>query len=489
MDFSSPALSLERLASIMPFARFLQEISAGGPPIHLVGGSLRNLMLGREVPDWDFVVEGDAGAAAREIARKTGSHFFVLDEQNQVFRVVPRDVRHAGHLDFARCRGSIEEDLALRDYTINAMALSLQTGRLADPLNGASGVRQGVLRLCSDRSIPDDPLRILRAYRLKMQLGLEIDEDTRRRLVLGAALLKTTAWERIRDEIYAIFSGDDSCSIIREAYGDGVLPVVLPELPAMDGMSQNRFHMYDVLEHSFHVLGEMEKIVRDNLPPIFEWMEPFRDYLSSSLAGSRTRLQTMKLAALLHDMGKPASRREDGDKVYYAGHHLKGEEMWKKTASRFRLSRSEEGLGQAMVQNHLQPIFLPLEEDRDERDRKVYRFFSQCGMSAPAVILLSWADVEAGRGPDLTEGMIEKHHQFSLYLARAYFSKDRISHPPAWADGRDVLKVAGVPPGPQVKEILSRLREMSALCKIDSREEALEFLAQIKAAPPGMMEE
>jgi len=470
-------ISPEKLLDSVPFRDVIKEV-AGSTLVYAVGGCVRDFIRGKEVHDWDFVVEGDVREIALKIAQELKSAFVPLDEDYQIYRLVPRNANL--NLDFALCKGTIEEDLQSRDFTINAIALDVQTGEIIDPTCGISDIKDGVVKACHKSSFTDDPLRILRAYRFKAQLHFSIDSQTREWIVALAELLSNVAYERIRDEVFKILHCKRSASIFMEMYKDGVLGKVIPELKNLWGLSQNKFHKYDVLDHSFYTLEELENLAVDKFQVFKNLSGQIENYLSKSIAGQRTRLETIKFATLLHDIGKPGVRRVKDGILYYVGHHVEGKKIWNEIANRFRLSRAEKKLGGLLIENHLQPIFLPLEKDKKKRKRGVYRFFRQTGEAAAGVILLSWADVEAGKGEALTDEMIRNHHDFSVKLMSDFFSGSLQKNPPTFLDGYEVKKILNVERGRIIGEVLSKLAERAAMGDITNVNEAINFVKKYK---------
>ncbi len=465
-----------KLISSLPYIHILRGM-AESIPLYLVGGSLRDLLLKRKVHDWDIVVEGDARAVSSSFAHRTNSHFVPLDEEYKIYRVIPKEGDF--YIDFAQSRGGILEDLSLRDFTINAIAVSLRDGRILDPTGGVEDLFAGVIRVCRRRSLIDDPLRILRAYRLKAQLYFTLDPLTREWIPVLAEGLKQVSFERIRDEIYKILETDRATSIMKSMFEDGVLSIILPEFVPMVGLRQNRFHKYDVFDHSFCTLEEFENIKNERFCEFGFFSHKIEEYLREEIVSGRSRLPTVKFAILLHDVGKPSARRVEKGGIYYIGHHTIGGKIWRSIGRRFKLSRKEINLGQKMIEHHLDPIFISMESNLENRRRKMYRFFRDAKEVSIAILLLSWADVEAGQGEALTQEMIRTHHDLTKEMVKMYFSKDKLAFPPKYVDGRDVKRILHIPNGKDVGDVLERLREEIALGLISSPQEALNRIEEI----------
>ncbi|OQY25318.1 MAG: hypothetical protein B6I37_01325 [Desulfobacteraceae bacterium 4572_35.2] len=188
-------------------------------PIYLVGGCLRDHLLKRDSADYDFVCAVDPSRIAQAFAKQINAHWFYLDQQRGYSRVVMRNATKL-QFDFAPFRGpSLEIDLALRDFTINAMALPLtiplDTSALIDPLNGQGDLAAQRLRMCGDSVIAADPLRILKGIRHCAKLNLAVDNVTQQQFIAHAPLLKQVAGERIRSELSQLFAAINSEAALR----------------------------------------------------------------------------------------------------------------------------------------------------------------------------------------------------------------------------------------------------------------------------------
>ncbi len=236
---SLPAPELARIRSLAPV-----------PGAWLVGGSVRDLLLGRPVTDVDLVVEADAGATARELARTLGGAPFPLSERHGAWRVV----HDAITIDVSASRGSVAEDMGRRDFTINAMAVPLAGGELIDPYGGSADLDARRLRMVSSTVFDDDPLRLLRLARLAQQLALEIDPATADQARRRAARAGDPAGERVYMEMRGLLGLDDPAAGLRQLEELGLLDAVLPELAATREVKQSPFHALDVYGHTLQVV-------------------------------------------------------------------------------------------------------------------------------------------------------------------------------------------------------------------------------------------
>src|SRR4051794_531890 len=234
----------------------LARSALGGAPVWVVGGAVRDRLLGRDTEDLDLAVGGDPGPVAATLRRAAprGAAAFQLSDEFGAWRVVAPD--HAWHIDVNPLRGDLEADLRARDVTINAMAEPLGGGELVDPTGGREDLAARRLRAASDTAFADDPLRTLRLARLACELGLEVDPGTAALARASAAELDRVAPERVLAELKRIVGSRRPRAGIELAADLGVLEHALPEVAGLRGVEQNRYHNTDVLGHTLDVLEE-----------------------------------------------------------------------------------------------------------------------------------------------------------------------------------------------------------------------------------------
>ena len=233
----------------------LAREALAGRTAWLVGGALRDRLLGRPVADLDLAVPDDAAGAARALARVAKGPVFELSEKFGAWRVHAAD--RSWQADFSPLRGdSLEIDLALRDFTINALAEPLAGGELVDPHGGEHDVRERRVRMVSEGAFDDDPLRVIRAARFACELRFEIDPPTVAAARARAARTRELAQERVYTELRRLVDADDAPRGLELLDAVGATDAVLPELTAMRGIEQTRYHHRDAYGHTIEVLEQ-----------------------------------------------------------------------------------------------------------------------------------------------------------------------------------------------------------------------------------------
>ena len=442
----------ERLHASEP-VRLVRETLAGGAWV--VGGAVRDAVLGRPVTDVDLAVEGSPEHAARAVARSAGGPVFPLSEEFGAWRVIAKPGFVCDVLPLQG--GSIEDDLARRDFSANAMAVPIGAPELIDPHGGLDDLANRVLRVLGEASYEEDPLRPLRLARLATELSLEPDEETARLTRKHAARVPETSPERVWGELRRLVIAErvlDGLDLMAELE---LTQAVLPELAELRGVEQSHFHHLDVYEHTIEVLREQLRLERD-LESVFGDLAPeLRSVLDEPLADELTRMQGLRFAALFHDVAKPPTRRVlDDGRVSFIGHDRVGEEMAATWFSRFRTSERLSAFVAAITRHHLVLGFLV--HERPLHRRAVYHYLRTCEPVEVEVTVLSCADRRATRGRN-AEAAIAAHLDLAFELMGPALEWRRSGAPVPPVRGDELARALGIEPGPELGRLSEGLRE------------------------------
>jgi poly(A) polymerase len=476
--------------------------------VFLVGGFLRDLLLGRETKDFDLVPEGNAEKFASNFAREAGGSFVLLDEKNKVYRVVKQRIskkkgKEIFNLDFSQMRGEkIEDDLLLRDFTINAMAVRLDiveeklrtfTGvklsreSIIDPCGGMVDLRKKLIRKISPRIFNDDPLRLLRGYRLAVTLGFSIEKETENEVRRKVDLIKRVARERIRDELFKILSIPQSYRYIRRLNRVGLLSRIIPEMEMMKERPENYYHREGLWGHSLETLRSVEEIL-ESLTKLFPRMSgKILTHLEEKVYGGIERKTLLKWAAIFHDIGKPKTVRREKGRVRFFGHEEAGTSLVIEIMERLKFSNKAIKIVDRMIESHMRPG--NLSEAPRLTDRAIHRFFRDLSEEGVDTLLLSLADrysyfktgLDLNKEPalEINRKSIKRHEKtVRKMLSKYYYHKERILPKPL-VRGDEVIERFNLPQGPVIGKLLKRLEEAQAGGKLKNREEALQFLKKI----------
>jgi len=443
--------------------------------LYLVGGFLRDAVLKRAKPnpDLDFSLKKGAINFGRALSKKIRCGFVVLEKKHGACRLVNKAGEKTYTLDFTDFRApSIEKDLLLRDFTINTLAMDMDSGRLIDLYGAIRDIKSGQIKLAQKKAFDEDPLRILRAFSFSASLRFKITPSVLSLARRKAGKLFTVSGERIRDELFKILDTAEACEYFLMLDKYGVLKVIFPEIQAMRGLNQGPYHHLDVLKHSFQTLSNLSSIVaelsRDN---------EIRFYLEEILSSGRKRGSLLKLAAFLHDIGKPKARRKIGRKLIFHGHEMIGAGMVKTIAKRLKLSNDETDSLRRIAFCHLRPGYLSDVQPISRRAK--FRYFRDTSSDAIGILLVSLADQRATRGRLTTTASRARHEKLVAGLIREYFRKQKEVTPAKLINGDDLIRKFKLQPSPLIGKLLREIEELQAIGRIRSKSEALASAARM----------
>ena len=485
--------------TLPPLLEKIMDALSVDQEIYLVGGAVRDLLISRVSPDLDFAVPSNGISLARKVANALNAHFVPLDDERDTGRVVVIDEGGTQtFLDFATYRGAtLDEDLRARDFTINAIAYNLRDGTITDPLGGGNDLRTKLIRACSDTSLSDDPVRILRAIRQAAAFGFHIDKNTRELMKQAASELVRISPERLRDEIFKILKGPKPDAAIRALEMLGVLQHIMPELLAMKGVDQSEPHVYEVWTHTLAVLDHLDQIISalrvgydaEKTNDMFtglltlrlgRYREQIAQHFSKQLNVDRSMRSLLFFAALYHDVSKPDTKTvEESGRIRFFEHDLKGVNIAAQRARSFNLSNDEIERLQVIIKNHMRIHFFAdrLEKEKQEPSRKaIYRFFRDSGEAGIDLVLLGLADVRGTRAHSLTIETWNIYLDVARILLENYWERPQEAvTPPRLINGNELMKELNLKPGTVVGQLLEAIRENQAAGKIEDREQALAF--------------
>ena len=463
---------------------------------YLVGGWVRDRILGRTSYDIDIAVSGDGMQLARRLANSLDADYYALDRERGTGRAILQSVGGDRLLvDIACFRGAdLAADLAGRDFTINALAVDVHAPEVViDRHGGLADLKAGIIRTVSEDAIRSDPLRALRAVRQAAQLDFALAPEMEALIRRDGAGLADVSAERICEELSKLLSCAYSAPYLFELDRLGLLGAILPEIESLRGFEQPPPHRYGVLRHSLEAVGALESLLgelglakqsanaasrqeplrRLEIGGLAEYAERIDGHLEATMSDARPRVVVLKLAALLHDVGKPgAVTVEEEGRLRFFGHETDGSQIAYQALQRLRFSAAETRMAEIIVRNHMRPLTLASQERVSAR--AVYRFFRDTGDAGVDILLLALADHLA------TYGSVDEDSGWSRLLElvtrmQSYYW-DREAEPaktPPLLNGRDLLDGFGLQPGKQIGRLLEVVREAQAVGEVSTRDEAM----------------
>ena len=452
---------------------------------YVVGGFVRDWLLGRETADIDIAVNGDALSVAQEVAKAIDGRYVLLDEANKVARVVVVGDDQPWHLDFTSFSNGIENDLERRDFTIDAMAMELQglvsgSPQLIDPSSGKSDLKTGLVRTVSQRIFEEDAARLLRAVRLAAELGFKIEPMTESLIRQNCQLARLVPGERLREELLRLLALPGSGDLVRYLDELALLAEIIPELDEMKGVEQPKEHYWDVFNHSVETVTTVEFLLRESqwkygkgdLLVVTPWSEEISRHFDEDVSSGSNRRLLLKLSGLLHDVAKPATKTvDDTGKMRFLGHAKQGAAMAAAILDRLRFSSREIRLVENLIYHHLRPA--QIANDGLPTSRAIYRYFRDTEGAGIDVLFLALADYLATHGPRLDIEEWQQHNQLISYILTEHFKQQAEVLPVKLIDGHDLMDAFGLSPGPLIGELLTEVREAQVAGELSTREEAI----------------
>ena len=488
---------------------------------YIVGGFIRDCLLGRDTNDIDIAVNGAAVTIAREVAGEIGGKFVLLDDVNDVARVVViEDKQTTGisqnqeshgaewHFDFSPFTGDIETDLARRDFTINAMALELSqfvtastatkmssrksaslltekqsSLKLIDPFSGKEDLRDKIVRGMSEQIFEADAARLLRAVRLAAELDFTIEPDTESLIRRYSQAITEVSGERVREELLRLLAPPRAAYYLRYLDTLGLLLALIPELAESKGVEQPTVHFWDVFDHSLQTVAAIEFLIResdweysnDDMLTTVPWSDVIERHLSQEVSSGSNHKVLLKLAGLLHDIAKPMTKSiDDTGRARFLGHTKQGAAMTANILERLRFSNREIRLVETLVYHHLRPV--QMANDEFPTQRAIYRYFRDTGEAGIDILFLALADYLASRGPLVSMEEWKRHCQLINYILAEHDKQQAKILPAKLIDGHDIMDTFGLAPGPLIGKLLAMVNEAHASGELSTREEALALI-------------
>ncbi|MGD9368406.1 MAG: HD domain-containing protein [Desulfobacteraceae bacterium] len=439
------------------------------PKAYLVGGSVRDMVRGDKPMDYDIVVPGDPEIFASIIAERLNKKAIKLGKDRfSVYRIVTDTLS----IDVTAAKGdNIETDLMNRDFTINAMACDLSTGKIIDRMGSVNDLRTHTVRMVSPAVFEDDPVRLIRAFRMAVTLNFKIEPVTYHTISRQSGAIGQMAAERIWSELRLIMACPRSWSTLVGMAETNVLFSIIPEITALQTCGQNRHHGTDVFTHTLRAYQALENLLNH---PDQAFTQPAVGFFHKM--GIEMQI-LIKLAVLLHDIGKPASRsQDDHGNVHFYGHAGKSASLSRTICKRLRMSNHHQSWVEHIVRYHQRPLSLYLAQKKQvSRPKTVGRFFRQCGPLTPFILLHAVADNLGKEAPNghLNTDLIA----FLKELLATYYRKRLNEDRTPLINGHDIMDRFKLAPSPWIGKILKHIEELQIAGSLTNRDQAMAWVS------------
>lgn len=433
--------------------KIIKKFTENKAEIYIVGGAVRDLLLDRQVKDWDFTTNLTPEEMKKLFPKNSFCNnafgtFSILDGE-EIFEVTTfrtergySDNRHPDEVAWGK---TLEEDLQRRDFTINALAIKIIDNKpsIIDIFNGQEDLKNKLIRTVGnpDERFNEDALRLMRAVRIAGQIGFNIEEETLKSIQKNAALINNVAGERIRDELFKILLSPTASQGIQILKDSGLLKEIMPELLVGENVAQKGHHIDDVLTHNLKTLDNCQ-----------------------------TCNPVTKLAALLHDVGKPLVMTGEGEARTFHNHEVKGSRIALAIGKKLRLSNKELEQLFKLVRWHMFTV------QETQTDKAVRRFIRNVTPEyIDEMIALRRAD-RLGSGAKETSWRWELFKERIIEVQKQPFAIKDLK-----IDGKDVMEILNIKPSPKVGEVLKSIfDQVEQKPEMNEREVLLEEIKKFK---------
>ncbi len=450
---------------------------------YLIGGFVRDMVLGNKSLDLDFVVvDKSAIDVAAKIISKIEGNYFLLDEETKTTRVVLKDEMCVNYtFDFTSvAKSKLEDDFLRRDFTFNALAINLQKPDvLIDKFSGLNDLKNKNIKAIKLTNLTDDPLRFIRAFRFAVLLQGCIDKEVLDYIKKNLNQFNSSvSGERIAVELWKILDNDNSFEYMKLMSEVGLLEKIFPELTPMRKVTPNDYHHLWLFDHSV----ELIKTAEENFSKLPGWA---KEELSSSFGHleSPKRKAIVKLGCVFHDVGKPGTWEikniNGAEKHTFYGHDKLGADIVSKIAERLKFSNAITDLLTKLVRHHLRPFQLS-QGNAPISERALYRFFREVGDDIPPLLMLVISDLYATLGPKVTKESLLDGEKLILFLFdeyKKYKAREiEIARKPKLLDGNEIMSITGLKPSPKLGSLMKELDEAIALREITTKDGAQKWV-------------
>jgi len=436
----------------------LKIISSSEFNTYLVGGCLRDLILGNTPKDLDILVEDEIDAFSKFLSKSLNSKIIKFQNHGfETFRIINSKTKL--NIDITAYSGGNDgliNDLSMRDFTINSMASSLNNEKfdfenILDPFNGLQDLNNHVIRYISKDLVLNDPLRLLRSIRLASKLNFDIEQDTKKHFMNNSEKINSVSHERIRDEIIDIFVLDNSFNYLSLMEDMNLLNQIFPEMELSKGVIQGGLHDKDIYMHSLATLFFIENIINENLFPEIS--------LNNSIfAHENTIIPYIKLAAFFHDIGKPDTKSFSQSRIRFISHEEHGSTISKNITNRLKFSTKVQKYISCLIKNHLRLGHLISLNDPPS-DKAVRKLSRDCYPVINELIYLDFADYLATSQNHYDNYLDHYNDLRKIYFRIMQLRSDKNEKYGKIFNGKEIMEIFGLNEGPEVGRVLNAIQD------------------------------
>ncbi len=451
--------------------------------VFLVGGYLRDLLLKKTSFDMDLAVSKDAKKFSKLIAEKFNGKSVILHEDTQTYRVILFNNPHLKFIDISLMQGeNIEQDLQKRDFTVNAFALNIKNfqrikNNLIDNFQGLKDLKNKKIKAVSKDTFKDDPLRILRAFRIACEYKFNVEKETLKLIKKSVSSLSEIAPERIRVEFFRILENDNSSFYLSVMDDTGILEQLFPVITVMKHSAKNfYYHPKGLFQHCFQTYEAVEKILAKRDRYFSKSKDFLNKHFEEKFPDDITRKSLLKFSALFHDCAKPECAQKVGRKMRFFGHEELGAKKAVQILQKLAVSKKERMIVKKTIQEHMRPSNLtkvPVVTVKAQ-----HRLFRDLKENTPDILMLAMADWHSYRTLKIKvypNAVLKRQEKTVADMIFNYFEFINQKPKEKIIDGYDLMKAFKLKPGKIIGELLRYIDTLQEDGKVKDKKQALYF--------------
>ena len=439
--------------------------------IYLVGGCVRDFLLGKTSTDRDLIViDEDARTFSRKVADFFGGKFIPLDEENKIYRVVLPD--KINFLDITNpIESSLNCDIKRRDLTINSIAVNIRTLEIPEVCEvGVEDLQNKILRENTEENFTDDPLRLLRVFRFHATLGFDVADSLLEIVSKHRQLISIPAKERVEYELMKLFSGKYCTESLILMDKTKLLEEIFPIVKELKQIPPNQHHHLDLFNHCIETVKQVQILYEKSSAEV-------QDHLNRVDFGGFSRLAHLKLACFLHDIGKPSTWtiEEDTKRHRFIKHDSVGEKLSVPLLKKLCFSNKQIDYISYIIKKHMYPTAVVSAPEVNEKI--MMRYLRKSEENAIDNILIAQADRLSAQGPEITQEIVtENINALNNLMNFCLEAKKNIKPLPKLLDGNEIMEILDIKPSPFLGKLLNELKEAQLSGDITTKEEAINFI-------------
>lgn len=453
--------------------------------VYAVGGFVRDLLANRKPADIDLAVSKNAQKYAKDLAKSLNAKLVVLDDNNKIYRLILKGKQGVDNIDISLFDGkTIEQDLAKRDFTVNAMAFCIKDfadfkNNLVFVSGAVNDIKSKTVNIVSGSVFKDDPLRMLRAFRLVSEAGYKISSKTLNQIKKDSKLILKSAPERIKTEFFKILSSRGSASILKQMDKVKLLEEMFVEIKNMKKASKKHYyHPGGLFQHSFETM-EAEENILNSLKKYFpENCKELEDHFftEGEFSEKLTRANLLKFTALFHDSAKPETAKKDGKKMRFLGHEEEGAKRVAKIMKNLKMGKKDIAYVTFLIKNHMRPSTLT--KNNLVTDKAALKFFRDIKENTPDLLVLAMADWHSYKSLKIFVPSELKQQEKSVKkLIKKYYEIKNEKPLPKLIDGNVIMKKFKLKPGPWVGKLMEIVKAAQEEGEIKDTKEAIMLIS------------